>query len=326
MRDLPIVPLIQRPTPLHRLDRLSERLGIDLWIKRDDLSGFALGGNKGRKLEYLIAEALAAGADAVVSCGSSQSNFVRQLGAACSVYGLRCGAAVMDLPYEHAKPQGTSLLREAGNVLLDRMLGVDLRFHPDATWEELYAQSEALAQEYEAQGLQVHRVPVGGSSPVGAFAFYRAAKELVAQDNGFDYLLTSSSSGSTQTGLAYGLQGSRTQVIGISADQEPGLPSDFAELCEGLHDLAGEGPALTAADFDLRLDWVGPGYGVPSEAGDAAIKVLATSEGIFLDPIYSGKAFAGLLDLAERGEIKGRAVFWHTGGIPTLFAQQASAG
>lgn len=320
MQTPPKVELIVAPTPLHRLPRMSERLGIDLWIKRDDLTGFALGGNKGRKLEYLMAEALGMQAEVVVTCGSAQSNFVRQLGAACSVFGMRCAAAVMDVPYDGAAglPQGKRLGPSNGNVLLDEMLGIDMRLHPDGTWEELFEKSEELAREYERNGKSVYRIPVGGSSPLGAYAFYAAASELEGEK--FDAIVVASSSGSTHTGLAYAFLDSLTSVIGVACDDEPLLAEDFSELSIGLHELIGTGRPLKASDFDLRFDWVGAGYGVRSEAGDGAIELLARTEGIFLDPIYSGKAFAGLIDMAKNGAVSGRVLFWHTGGVPALFA------
>src|SRR5579862_1435159 len=206
------VPLIIAPTPLHRLPRMSEQLGIDLWIKRDDLTGFAMGGNKGRKLEYLIAAALAAGADTIVSCGALQSNFIRQLGAACSMYGLKCAAAVMALPFVSESERATQpgLKNSGGNVFLDEMVGVDLRISEDGTWDELYAQAATLAQELRAAGSKVFEVPVGGSSPTGAFAFYQAGLELMSQAEPPDWVVFASSSGSTHTGLAYSFNGSQT--------------------------------------------------------------------------------------------------------------------
>ena len=284
MRELPRVPLVQLPTPIHRLDRMSGDLGIELWIKRDDLTGFALGGNKGRKLEYLMADAISKGAQMMVSCGSSQSNFIRQLGAACSVLGLRCSAALMDLPYEDARPEGIPLERESGNVRLNRALGVEMHFMPDGTWDELYSAAEELALEHERAGLKVYRVPVGGSSPLGAYGFAAAVYELAGQAGPFDAVVVASSSGSTQVGLAAGLYDSPTKVIGIACDPEPGLTSDFAALSQGLSELA-DLPALGPKDFRLVLDYVGPGYGVPSVEGRAAATELARREGIFLDPI-----------------------------------------
>lgn len=316
---IPKVPLILTPTPIHRLDKLSEQFGVDLWIKRDDLTGFALGGNKGRKLEYMIADALNVHADVVVTCGGIQSNFVRQLGAACSRFGLRCAAAVMELPYEY-EPVPPTMDPDQGNALLDRILGVDLIIAPNGTWEELYAQAEALAKEYEAQGKRVYRVPIGGSSPLGAYAFYQAAHEIKAQTDPFDWIVTASSSGSTQTGLTYGFLGTKTKVLGVVSDPEPEIIHDFAALGEGLAELIGAQEIVKAEQFLVDLEHVGPGYGVPSEKGNNAIDLLARKEGVFLDPIYSGKAFAALLDRLQDGQVTGRVLFWHTGGIPALFA------
>lgn len=322
----PKVPLIQAPTPLHRLDNLSRELGLDLWIKRDDLTGFALGGNKGRKLEYLIAEALRQGATAVVTCGALQSNFIRQLAAACSMHGLICAAAVMAVPFEEgvSQPLGPRLSSSGGNVLIDRILGVDLRVHPDSTWEALYRHAEDLALEYEARGSQVYRIPVGGSSPLGAYALLQAGLEVQAQAAPFDWIVFSSSSGSTQVGLCHAFLGSPTRILGVAADPEPEIVNDFAALSDGLAALTG-GAAVLPEQFQLNLEFVGPGYGVPSAAGNEAIRSMARREGIFLDPIYSAKAFAALAALAGQGSLSGRVLFWHTGGVPTLFAMDGIA-
>jgi len=311
------IPLIQSPTPLHRLDRLSTELGIDLWIKRDDLTGLAMGGNKGRKLEYLMADVVASGANVVVTCGAAQSNFIRQLGAACAMLGLKCSAAVMTMPYDVVEPDEKEPA-VGGNLILDDLLGIDLRFAANGTWDELYAQAEALALEHEAKGHKVYRIPIGGSSALGAFAFYQAAKEL---DHHFDTIIFASSSGSTHTGLAFAFAGTSTRILGIACDPEPEIAQDFAELAVGLSEILGNRATLTADDYDLNFDYVGPGYGVPSEAGNAAIRRLAMTEGIFLDPIYSGKAFAGLFDMVAKCELTGRILFWHTGGLPALFTK-----
>lgn len=313
------IPLIQRPTPCHRLERLSDELGIDLWIKRDDLTGFAMGGNKGRKLEYLMAEALLRHAEVVVTCGASQSNFVRQLGAACSMFDIRCVAAVMDLPYAaaHGKPsyQGS---HDGGNVLLDTILGVELKRFPDDDWEVLYSHAEGIANDLEAAGHTVYRIPIGGSSPLGAYAFVKAASEI---DRPFDCVVTASSSGSTHAGLAYAWHGTKTRVVGIACDPEPEIVEDLVRLVEGLDALTGMNKRMGEHDIDLKLDWAGDAYGVPSPAGESALRRLARREGIFLDPVYSAKAFSGLIELAERREIFGRVLFWHTGGTPALFAE-----
>lgn len=317
------VSLIQLPTPLHRLDRLSAELGIDLWIKRDDLSGFGGGGNKGRKLEYLLADAIDKGAEVIVTCGTTQSNFVRQLGAACAVFKIGCAAATMALPYEDAPPTAPALEPVGGNVFLDELLGVDLRVYPDGDWDALYAHAENLAKEYEAKGKRVYRVPIGGSSRLSAYGLYKAGEEIRQQSpQPFDWIVFGSSSGSTHTGLTYAFHGSNTRILGISSDPEPEILEEFAAMGVGLAEILGV-PPLTAADFSMDFDYVGPGYAAPSEAGNEAILRLARTEGIFLDPVYSGKAFAGLLDRAAKGTITGRVLFWHTGGLPSLFAMRS---
>jgi D-cysteine desulfhydrase family pyridoxal phosphate-dependent enzyme len=315
------VSLIQAPTPIHRLPRLSEELGLDLWIKRDDLTGFALGGNKGRKLEYLMAEALNQGAEVVVTCGSAQSNFIRQLAAACAVCGLGCVAAIMRMPYEFERPDPeTGLTLSGGNLLLDHLLGADLRVYDDAEWETLYAHGENLALEYESQGKRVYRIPIGGSSPLGAYAFLQAGEEVKRQAGPFDWIVFASSSGSTQTGLSHAFHGTQTRIQGIACDPEPAMTSDLAELSGKLDALTGRPISLKPEDFHFDLRWVGPGYGVPSDEGMDALRLMARREGIFLDPIYSAKAFVGLIGLANEGSVAGRVLFWHTGGTPALFA------
>jgi len=311
-------PLIVSPTPLHRLPRAGADLGIDLWIKRDDLTGFALGGNKGRKLEYLIPQILKSGADTVVTSGAAQSNFIRHLGAACAMFGLECHAVVMPLPYEFEtldeKP------KQGGNLVLDALSGVHLHPHPNGTWDELEAHTESLIQQLTDQGRKVFHVPLGGSSVAGAYAFTQAAQELTEK---FDVIVTSSSSGSTQTGLAYHFNGTGTRVVGICADPEPEMVDVFADLAAQLDELLGSRQAMKPSDFELRTDFVGQGYGVPSEEGREATQHLLMHEGIFLDPIYTAKAYAGLLHMVRNGEIKGKVLFWHTGGLPGLFAYSA---
>ncbi len=317
--DLPKVSLILAPTPLHRLDRMSDRLGIDLWIKRDDLTGFAMGGNKGRKLEYLMGEALAQGANTIVTCGGAQSNFVRQLAAACSRFGIRFIAVVMPLPYEFEPVEG-GLKASGGNILLDEILGADIRILPNGTWDHLFAETSKVAEECRSAGANVYEIPIGGSSPQGAYAFYEAGKELLDQDSRFDLVIGASSSGSTQTGLTYALHGTGIPFHGIACDPEPEMVLEFATLAAGVDEITGMNLNLKPEAFTFDLRFVGPGYGVPSEGCMDAIRLLAQKEGIFLDPVYSGKAFHGLIEMAQAGEIKGRVCFWHTGGSPALFA------
>lgn len=319
MASIPKVPLIIAPTPLHRLDRVSADLGIDLWIKRDDLTGFAMGGNKGRKLEFLIAAALAEGAQAVVTCGSLQSNFIRQLGAACEIHGIECHAVVMDTPFEFNPPKVKGLRSESGNALLGEWLGIKFVRMPDGHWDDLFAKAEAVAVELERSGKKVYRIPVGGSSPLGAFAFLEAGRELQEQRVDFDSIVFASSSGSTQVGLSHAFWRSGTKVLGIACDPEPEIAQDFGELSSGLALISNSGP-IAPQDFLIDFNFVGPGYGIPSEPGNEAISYLARKEGIFLDPIYSAKAFAGLKALVGQGKVNGKVCFWHTGGTPALFS------
>ena len=313
---LPKTSLILKPTPLHRLERMSNELGIDLWIKRDDLTGFAFGGNKGRKLEYLLGLAVEQGVEVVVTCGSAQSNFIRQLAAGCSMLGIKFAAYVMQLPYEFQPAEG-GLRTEGGNLLLDEILGADIRLLDNDVWDVLMAKSIELAEEYRTLGKQVFEIPIGGSTPQGAYAFYEAASEI---EGNFDWIVSASSSGSTQTGLTYAFHGSQTRVKGIACDPEPAMVDEFVVLAEKLNDIVGRNVRLRHEDFDFDLRYVGPGYGVPSAGSMDAIRTLARTEGIFLDPIYTGQAFHGLMEMAKSGEIHGKVCFWHTGGLPALFA------
>jgi len=309
------------PTPLHRLPRVSEQLGLDIWIKRDDLTGLAFGGNKARKLEYLMADVIKAKAEVVVTCGSMQSNFIRQLGAACSMFGIRCVAAVMELPFEHEQPpKPSSENLHSGNVLLDNWLGVELEVFPDGEWEALFAAAEAIWERFRGEGKSAYLIPVGGSSPLGAMGFYRAAEEVLHQKPDIRTIVTASSSGSTQVGLSLGLRNRGVRVVGIGCDPEPEIVHDYARLCQWTCDMFSLGDSIAAAELELNQNFVGPGYGVPSQEGQSAIECLARTEGIFLDPVYSAKAFAGLLSLAAQKELEGPIVFWHTGGTPALFA------
>ena len=314
---LPKQNLIITPTPLHPLPRLSDELGINLWIKRDDLTGFAFGGNKGRKLEYLLGEAVARGYDTIVTCGSAQSNFIRQLATGCAMLGIRFIAVVMQLPYEFEPAEG-GMRTEGGNLLLDEFAGAEMRLIPNDKWDVLMEASRALRDEQVALGRNVFEIPIGGSSPQGAYAFYEAASELTEK---FDIVISASSSGSTQTGLTYAFHGSATRYHGVACDPEPEMVLEFVELARQLDQITGLSRHLTVEDFTYDLRFVGPGYGVASEGSLDAIRVAAQREGVFLDPIYTGKAFHGLLEMARNGELAGKKVcFWHTGGTPALFA------
>ncbi len=300
---------------------------MDLWIKRDDLSGFAGGGNKGRKLEFLLADAREQGCDAFVTRGAYQSNFVRQSATACAMLGLEFHAAVMHWPFpapgRETRPadwKEPSTL--TGNALLDRWVGAHIWVFPDDTFDTLEKHAESIAERLRGEGKKVYECPGGGSNGIGALGFVRAFHELLEQAEPFDYIVVASGSGGTQGGLAYALKrsGVKTHLIGICTDNEPELVEDILRVAEELDSLLLTKVRVTREDIDLRLEYAGKGYQVPTPESRRAIQALATKEGIFLDPVYTSKAFAGLMDLTSRGEVRGRVLFWHTGGFPVLFA------
>jgi D-cysteine desulfhydrase family pyridoxal phosphate-dependent enzyme len=322
------VSLCCEPTPLHPLPRLSREWGVDVWIKRDDLSGFAGGGNKGRKLEFLLADALEQGCDAFVTRGAYQSNFVRQAATACALFGIEFHAAVMHWPYpgpgrETRPPDWQEPTKPTGNALLDQWVGAHIWVFPDGTFETLEEHARSIAERLRGEGKKVYECPGGGSNGIGALGFVRAFQELMEQAEPFDAMVVASGSGGTHGGLAYALKrsGFKTHLIGICTDNEPELVEDILLVAEELDALLLTKVGVTREDIDLRLEYAGKGYQVPTAESRLAIHTLATKEGIFLDPVYTSKAFAGLMDLVARGEVKGRVLFWHTGGFPVLFAK-----
>jgi len=305
------------PTPIDRLERLTRHLGgPQILIKRDDMTGLATGGNKTRKLEYLIADALRLGAHTVITMGAPQSNHARQTAAAAARYGLGCVLVLRGMA-----PSVTT-----GNLLLDRLLGARLCWSGD---RDPYTVMQEVAREEEAAGRTPYLIPYGGSNAIGAVGYVRAMDEVVRQaleqDIRIDYVVVASGSGGTQAGMVAGARALnfRGRILGVSIDKS-------ADLFGGLIlDLA----RLTMAHLNLRLDidpqtvcvkdaYLGEGYGIMSDAEVEAVRLLARIEGILLDPVYTSRAMAGLLDMIERGEIgKGETVlFWHTGGTPALHA------
>ncbi len=296
--------LAHLPTPLERAGRLGRALGLDpgrLWVKRDDSTGLATGGNKARKLEVLVADALARGCDVLVTSGGLQSNHARTTAAAAGRAGLGCVLAFND----HAPA------RIEGNQLLDRILGAECRYVGPLAMDDLNAVVERIADELRRAGRAPYAIPVGGSSALGASAYVGAADEIVA-DLGHEDLLvvTATGSGGTQAGLAARLGHERVLGVDVGALADPAaavraLTVEVAALL-GLPRPAGE-PWL------LR-DQVGAGYGAPTAECRAAIRLAARSEGLLLDPVYSGKALAGLRAKA--------IVFLATGGVPALFTSR----
>jgi len=320
------LPLAVLPTPLQAVDRLGAALQMEpgaLWVKRDDLTGLGGGGNKARKLDYLCADALAQGADVLVTGGGPQSNHVRMTAAAANRLGLDC-AVVM---------AGPRPVTASGNVLL-----VEL-FNPEVTWIGLhegpmdyYAIEAAInetADRLAAEGRRPYRMPIGGASAVGALGYVRAALELRDQaagivDGPIELVVVAGGSGGTHAGLAAGL-GNLGLVLGVDVGARPDLdtlvPAKAAEVAA----LAG----LPAPTGDVRVDpdRVGGGYGAATQECREALLLAARSEGLILDPVYTGKAMAGLIAARWNGSIgpATRTVFLHTGGMPALFAAAYAA-
>lgn len=311
---LPRFPLAVLPTPVEFLPRLSQALGGPrIFIKRDDLTGLAGGGNKTRKLEFLVAEALAKGADTLVTLGGAQSNHCRQTAAAAAKAGLRCLLVLRGDP-----PQECT-----GNILLNHLLGAEMHWSGARSREEVM--DEVVAAE-RAAGRNPYPVPLGGSTPLGAAAYVLAMLELKAQAAvDFDRIVFASSSGGTHAGLAAGahLSGFRAEVLGISIDEElASLQEMVAEIATGTMRLLGDPHVFKPEDIHANADFLGEGYAVMGAPEREAIELFARYDGILLDPVYTGRAAAGMIDLIRKGALsKGETIlFWHTGGTPALWA------
>lgn len=320
--DLTRVTLTHEPTPLEALGGLQRQLGGPrIWVKRDDCTGLAGGGNKTRKLEYLIAEAEAEGADAVVTFGALQSNHARQTAAACAKRGLAC-----DLILAPAVPRDVDGYRKGGNLLLDRLLGA--RIHPLAAGEAPAEVLQSILADHAAAGRRGYVIPAGGSNATGALGYVRAARELAAQcrQRGIypAAVIHATSTGGTQAGLLAGfrLEGLSTRVIGINVYHEDsaGLAAQIEALTSRVLARIAPGMAPAADGVEVVDGFLGPGYGIPSPAMVAAVNLLASREGLLLDPVYSGKAMAALLAMLERGAFleDDDLIFLHTGGTPAL--------
>ncbi len=297
------------PTPVHRLENISAMLGTNVYIKRDDLTGLGLGGNKTRKLEFLLADAKNQGAQVVFTTGGAQSNHAMLTAAAAGKLGMK---AILIL-----KERGVTEC--LGNQLLEKLMGTDVRFMDTDDYADIYEEMDRVG---EALGVPYYKIPCGGSNALGALGYVACAREIAGQGIRFDHLICAEGSGGTMAGLALGaklfLPGTRVHGMMVDTDPfdviTPALMREAAALLEA--DVE-----ITDADFHLR-DMCGPGYAIASEPGNAAVRLLAAKEGIFLDPVYTGKAFAGLLELAEEGAFRpeDRILFLHSGGAGGLFA------
>lgn len=318
----PRVPLARLPTPIEPLPRLSAHLGgARLYVKRDDLTGLGLGGNKLRKLEFLLAEALAEGADTILTVGALQSNHARQTAAACAKLGLACELIL------RRSQRTTEAYLHSGNALLDRLFGAQVKLI--AAQESREEAMARRADELRAAGRKPRCIPVGGSCTTGDLGYAACAQEVLAQAQAAGIepaaLILATGSGGTQAGLLAGLHalGAALPVVGIAvegtrAEQEALVFGQAAETARVL----GAGTPLPRENVVVLDEYAGAGYARPTEAMREALRLAAAQEGLVLDPVYTGKAFAGLIDLVRAGRWKsGQAVlFVHTGGQPGLFA------
>ncbi len=316
---LPRLPLAIEPTPLDAVPRLqdalvpSSALPLRLLVKRDDAIPFGFGGNKIRKLQLVAAQAVAEGADTLITTGGIQSNHARATAAIAARLGLRCVLVA----------NGTPPDRVTANALLNRLLGADVRYV--GSREERAPAMERVATELRGEGRCPVVIPLGASTPLGAAAYVLAVTELLAQVPEPDVILLSTSSGGTQAGIVAGcrLHGLSTRVIGISADDPPRVISrDVRRILGGLELLAGcASGVLTDAAIEIDDTFVGNGYGMPTPASIEAVEMCARHEALFLDPTYTAKAMAGLIARLRSGLLPaGSVIFWHTGGQVGLFA------
>lgn len=314
LRQFEKVDLLKTSTPLHRLDNLSKRFGREIYIKRDDMTPLAMGGNKLRKLEFLMADALAKNAKIIVTAGAIQSNHVRQTAAVAAMYGLEC-VALLENPIQS---NDTNFLHNGNKLLTDlfgaRCVMCDELTAPQAQMEELIT-SQSLRDAYI--------VPVGGSNALGALGYIQCAVEIAGQkpeNIEFDKVIVASGSAGTHAGLAIGLKEllPRSQVIGVTVSRKQ---QDQAPKVEKLQNELAQLLALNQVpDVILWDSFFAPMYGMPNQQGLAAIALLAQQEGILLDPVYTGKAMAGLIDYLENSAEKTPVLFVHTGGAQALFA------
>lgn len=322
LAKFPRVSLGHFPTPLEPMDRLSEVLGGPrLWVKRDDCTGLSSGGNKTRKLEFLMADAVEQGADAIITQGATQSNHARQTAAAAAKLGMECHILLED---RTGSNDPNYILN--GNVLLDRLHGASVSKRPGGA--DMNAEMEACATQMKANGKKPYIIPGGGSNPIGALGYVNCARELTEQAANaglkIDALVHATGSSGTQAGLVAGLAALESDIhllgIGVRApkDKQEGMVHDLAVRTSK---YMGTGLQITRETVRANCDYVGAGYGLPTEGMIDALKLLARTEGLLFDPVYSGKGLDGLIDQIRKGYFDGmdNVVFLHTGGSAALF-------
>ncbi len=321
VENIPRIRLANLPTPLHELPRLSQELrGPRIYIKRDDLTSLVLGGNKVRKLEFLIADAIRQGCDTVITAGRSQSNHACLTAAASLQSGIHPVLLLFD-----DRPT-----TDAGNLFIDRLLNAECRFFPEKEYERVETFLSQVAEELRSKGKHPYIIPIGGASPIGCLGYIFGAKEIKEQLNSMgiwpDVIVHASSTGGTLAGMEIGkrLVGLDVPVVTMTV-YRPGQELANRVVREAEETIAHLGLNLTLRPSDLTIydQYIGPGYGVVTEETVKTIQLFARTEGIILDPVYSAKAAWGMVDLIARGVYKQNqtALFIHTGGIPGLFAK-----
>lgn len=316
INEVPRIPLAQLPTPFYKLNNISAAIGRNVFIKRDDMTGVSLGGNKVRKLEYLLADAKAKGCDVAITTGGAQSNHAMLTAACCRMIGME--------PILMLKKRG--VMGRKGNLLLESLMGVDVRFVDTSSYDVVYKEMDKLVEELRAEGKNPYLIPVGGSVPLGTVGYVECAREFFEQAKAagvkIDRIVCTAGSGGTLGGILLGtmLYGEGAKVTGIAVCDDP-FEEITAELVNECAKILGVDIAIKPEDVDVRR-YYGAGYAQPSREGLAAIKLMAEKEGIMVDPVYTGKTFAGLLDMCAKGEIKENenVVFLHSGGSASLFA------
>ena len=313
--DFPCVPFGVLPTPLYKLNRLSNELGKNIYIKRDDLIGIGLGGNKVRKLEFLLADAQKNGTDVVLTAGGPQSNHAMLTAACAAQLGMRCILVL--------KKRGALT---GGNQILNQIYGAQVYFVDTDSYDDVYAEMHRMMEGLKQEGHTPYFIPVGGSVPLGSLGYVNCAKEIAnqAKEMGvdFDSIVSATGSGGTYAGLTYGAKLFMPSVksIGIGICDDPFEEITF-DLMNGLKELLQSDVPVEREDIHIHFH-IGPGYSIPSPEGCAAVRRLARSEGILADPVYTGKALAGFFQMLEQGYFHNdkNILFVHTGGAGALFA------
>ena len=319
----PRVELAHLPTPLETLPNLSAHLdGPEIYVKRDDCTGLAGGGNKTRKLEFAIAHALEQGADTIVTVGALQSNHVRQTAAAARTLGLGC-----EILLEHRIADPSEAYRNSGNVLLDRIFGANIHEYPAGT--DFDTASSEIIDAVRASGRKPYFIPGGASNHIGALGYVNFIIELLGQANArglvIDHIVTATGSAGTQAGLIAGLRAMHSNIplLGISVQYPKEQQEEKVyEIAVATAEYIGAPDCVARNDIVVNSDYIGEAYGIPTPEMNEAVMLVARLEGLLLDPVYTGKTMAGLIDLIGRGEFKDteNVLFLHTGGTAALFA------